>query len=124
MDIRNRVMYKKIGDVEYDLVADYNTIADIQAAFGDLNVLFNGSAYLRVAAVALTSMLNGCAHRHRWPQHFDVLDVSQYMPPITDTSAMVDEAMDIVMFVRMALVDPDKVEAAAEAEPEGSAEKN
>ena len=84
MDIRNRVMYKKIGDVEYDLVADYNTIADIQAAFGDLNVLFNSSAYLRVAAVALTSMLNGCAHRHRWPKHFDVLDVSQYMPPITE----------------------------------------
>lgn len=124
MDIRNKVMYKKIGDVEYDLIADYNTIADIQAAFGDLNILFNGSAFLRVAAVALTSMLNGCAHRHRWPQHFDVLAVSQYMPPITDTSAMVDEATDIVMFVRMALVDPDKIKTEAGAEPEGSAEKN
>ncbi len=120
MDIRNKVMYKEIGDVEYDLVADYNTIADIQAAFGDLNVLFNGSAYLRVAAVALTSMLNGCAHRHRWPQRFDVFDVSQYMPPLTDITSVVDEATAIVMFVRMALVDPDKIKA----EPEGSAEKN
>ena len=46
------------------------------------------------------------------------------MPPLTDIAAVVDEATDIVMFVRIALVDPDKVKAAAEAEPEGSAEKN
>lgn len=120
MDIRDKVMYKKIGNVEYDLVAKYNTIADIQAEFGNLNCLYNGVAYLRVAAVALTSMLNECAHRHHWPQHFDVLDVSQYMPPISDPAAVAAEAMDIVRFVRQAIVNEDEVKA----EPEGSAEKN
>ena len=53
MDIRNKVMYKKIGDVEYDLIADYNTFMDIQAEMGNLNALIDGTAYLRVAAIAL-----------------------------------------------------------------------
>lgn len=120
MDIRNKVMYKKIGDVEYDLIADYNTIMDIQAEMGNLNALIDGTAYLRVAAIALTSMLNGCAHRHHWPQHFDIHDVSKYMPPISDFPAAVNEAMAIVRFVRQAIIKDDEVET----KPEGSAEKN
>ena len=120
MDIRNKVMYKKIGDVEYALIADYNTIMDIQAEMGNLNALIDGTAYLRVAAIALTSMLNGCAHRHQWPQHFDIHDVSKYMPPISDFPAAVNEAMAIVRFVRQAIIKDDEVET----QPEGSAEKN
>ena len=84
------------------------------------NALVDGTAYFRVAAIALISMLNGCAHRHHWPQHFDIHDVFKYMPPISDFSAAVNEAMDIVRFVRQAIVNEDEVKA----DPEGSAEKN
>lgn len=120
MDIRNKVMYKKIGDKVYPLTANYNVIADIQAELGDLRALLKPSNYLKVASVALAAMLNEAAYQMKRLERFDSRSVAQYFPPITDMAAATTEAVEIVKFVLDAMIDPEEAGDA----PEGSAEKN
>ena len=105
-DIRSVIMPRTINGKVYPLTVNYNVIADIQAALGDLR--------------ELAAMLNEAAYQMKLPERFDSRSVAQYFPPITVKAAATTETVEIVKFVLDAMIDPEEAGDA----PEGSAEKN
>ena len=114
-DIRLKPKTFLLDGKRFELCATFNTLADIEEAFGSLGAFLRTRSLMKGCRVALASMMNDYAEAQGWPERYTPTQAGRLLPTAADE--VTQTAADILGLVREAILP-----AAAETETQGAEE--
>lgn len=113
-DIRLKRQPFDLDGKHFELCATFNTLADIEEAFGSMGAFLRTRSVMKGCRVALASMMNDYAEAQGWPERYTPTQAGRLLP--TTAKELTQTTADIMGLVRAAIVpanaEPEDQEAA------------